>query len=42
MPPSSPGVSCGDWATAQRTSRNSATTGILRKTISQMNVQIST
>src|SRR2546421_11868205 len=42
MPPSCCGRSSGDCATAQRTSRNSATTGILRKTISQMNVQIST
>jgi hypothetical protein len=42
MPPSCPGALSGGCATAQRTSRNSATTGILRKTISQMNVQMST
>jgi len=34
----SPGALSGDWLTAQRTSRNSATIGILRKTINQMNV----
>ncbi len=42
MPPSCPGASSGDWLTAQRTSRNSATIGILRKTINQMKVQMST
>jgi hypothetical protein len=42
MPPSSPGGLSGDWPTAQRTSRNSATIGIFRKTISQMNVHAST
>jgi len=42
MPPSSPGSISGVWPIAQRTSMNSATTGIFRKTISQMKDQVST
>src|ERR1700736_5883758 len=42
VPPSCPGAPSGACRTAQRTSRNNATTGILRKTINQMNVQMST
>jgi hypothetical protein len=42
MPPFSSGAGSGTARTAQRTSRNSATIGIFRKTISQMKVQVST
>jgi hypothetical protein len=42
MPPSSPGSLSGVWRTAQRTIRYSAQIGILRMTISQMNVQVVT
>jgi len=42
MPPSNPGSVSGVWRTAQRTIRNSATIGIFRMTISQMNVQVVT
>jgi hypothetical protein len=42
MPPSCPGAVSGVWRTAQRTIKNSATIGIFRITISQMNVQVVT
>jgi len=42
MPPSPPVSDTGVWRTAQRTSRKSATIGIFRQNISQMNVQAST
>jgi hypothetical protein len=42
MPPSSAEKPSGVCLTAQRTMRNSATTGILRKTMSQMKVHAST
>jgi hypothetical protein len=42
MPPSSPGAGSVVWRTAQRTIKNSATTGIFSSTISQMNVHAST
>jgi len=36
------GAEAGDWRTAQRTIKKSATIGIFRKTMSQMKVQAST
>src|SRR5664280_3207911 len=42
MPPSSPVADSGASRTAQRTSKNSATTGIFSRNISQMNVHVST
>ena len=36
------GCRLGDWRTAQRTSKKSATIGIFSKTISQMKVQVVT
>ncbi len=42
MPPFSSAAGSGTARTAQRTSSNSATTGIFKKTSSQMKVQVST